>query len=43
MWELQNILVYIIVLAALFFLVKKFILKKKKPNAKGCDSACNCH
>lgn len=43
MWEFQNILVYLIVLTALFFLVRKFFLKKKKRNAAGCESGCGCH
>jgi hypothetical protein len=43
MWELQNILVYLIVLAAVVDLVKKFFLKKKKNSAPGCDSGCDCH
>jgi len=43
MWEFQNILVYLIVLAAVVYLVKKFFLKKKNRNAAGCDSGCGCH
>ncbi|WP_083578264.1 FeoB-associated Cys-rich membrane protein [Tangfeifania diversioriginum] len=43
MWELQNILVYLIVLAAVVYLVKKIFMKKKKQNAAGCDSGCGCH
>lgn len=43
MWEFQNILVYIIVLAALYFLVKKFFLKKNKQNKSGCEVGCGCH
>jgi hypothetical protein len=42
-WELQNILVYLIVLTALAYLVKKFFLKIKKTNAAGCDTNCGCH
>ncbi len=40
--DLQNILVYLIVLGALLFLVKKFILTKKKRNSAGCASDCGC-
>ncbi|RIH65052.1 FeoB-associated Cys-rich membrane protein [Mariniphaga sediminis] len=43
MWELQNILVYLIVLAALAYLVKKFFLKKKRNSHSGCDTNCGCH
>jgi hypothetical protein len=27
----------------LFFLAKKFFLKKKKRNKAGCESGCSCH
>jgi hypothetical protein len=43
MFELQNILVYIILVAALLFLVKKFFLKNKKRNKAECEEGCGCH
>jgi len=46
---LQHILVYLILAAAVGYLVKKFLLPKslfasKKSGGKGCGSDdCNCH
>ena len=37
MWNFQNIIVYIIVFAAVIWLVKKFFWKKKKSNQKDAD------
>lgn len=43
MLNLQTILVYLIVLAAVAYLFKKFFLKKKKGTKPGCDTNCSCH
>ncbi len=50
MFEVQNILVYITVLVAVGFLVKKFLLpkpifsgQKKKPTNVCNDNNCGCH
>ncbi|KOH42579.1 hypothetical protein NC99_45870 [Sunxiuqinia dokdonensis] len=46
MWSIQNILVYLALAGALFFLVKKYFFKKnKKMNGSDCgDSGCSgCH
>jgi hypothetical protein len=43
MWNLQNILVYLALLAALIYLAKKYFFKKKKRSSSGCESDCNCH
>ena len=41
---IQNLLVYLTVLAAFAWLVKKFFLKKKSSGASGCKgSGCSCH
>ncbi|WP_156033006.1 FeoB-associated Cys-rich membrane protein [Sediminibacter sp. Hel_I_10] len=42
---LQNIFVFIALAFALTFLVRKFIWKPKKADAKGCGSGddCGCH
>ena len=37
---MQEIFVYIIVVLAVVFLVKKFFFKPK--NKKGCDTDCGC-
>jgi len=37
---MQEIIVYIIVVLAVAFLVKKFFFKSK--NKKNCDSGCGC-
>ena len=36
---IQEILTYIIVIAAVFYLLKKFLFKSSE---KGCDTDCNC-
>ncbi|WP_298763136.1 FeoB-associated Cys-rich membrane protein [uncultured Polaribacter sp.] len=38
---MQQIIVYILVLVAVFFLLKKYILPSKKKT--GCSTDCNCH
>jgi len=45
MWSLQNILVYLALAGALFFLVKKYFFKKeKKKDGSVCgDNDCGCH
>jgi len=43
MWNLQNILVYLALLTALIYLVKKYFFKKKNRSSSGCESDCNCH
>ena len=44
MWELQNIIVYLIVLAALVFVEKKLFLKIISYNSAGCETGCgSCH
>jgi hypothetical protein len=37
----QEALVYIALAAALLYLGRKFLFRKKK-NKKGCDTDCNC-
>ncbi|WP_408029307.1 FeoB-associated Cys-rich membrane protein [Tenacibaculum xiamenense] len=37
---MQEVLTYIAVVGALFFLVRKFFWKSKK--SKGCDTNCGC-
>ncbi|RPE00192.1 FeoB-associated Cys-rich membrane protein [Aureibaculum marinum] len=37
---IQNILVYIAVALALFFLIRKFLFKPKKKS--GCGTDCGC-
>ncbi|WBX71139.1 FeoB-associated Cys-rich membrane protein [Tenacibaculum retecalamus] len=37
---MQEIITYIIVGLAVFFLVKKFFIKTKK--SQGCSADCNC-
>ncbi|WP_418646402.1 FeoB-associated Cys-rich membrane protein [Tenacibaculum insulae] len=37
---MQEIITYIIVVLAVFFLIKKFFLKSKKN--KGCHTDCDC-
>jgi len=36
---MQTIIVYILVAAAVFYLLRKFVFKKKKD---GCNNDCNC-
>ena len=44
MWNLQNILVYLTLLAAVVYLIKKFFLKKKKGPSSACgETDCKCH
>ena len=44
MWNFQNIVVYIIVLAAVLWLIKKFFWKKKNSFSADCGKAdCDCH
>ncbi|NVK51839.1 MAG: FeoB-associated Cys-rich membrane protein [Flavobacteriaceae bacterium] len=38
---MQQIAVYIILVLAIAFLVKKFFFRSKK-NKKGCDADCGC-
>jgi hypothetical protein len=38
---LQQVLVYVILVAALLFLLKNYIFRGKKKN--NCDSDCDCH
>ncbi|MDH3381253.1 MAG: FeoB-associated Cys-rich membrane protein [Flavobacteriaceae bacterium] len=39
---MQEILVYIAIIFAIAFLIRKFLFPSKKKK-KGCDSSCNCH
>ncbi|MDO9261204.1 MAG: FeoB-associated Cys-rich membrane protein [Flavobacteriaceae bacterium] len=39
---MQEILVYIAILFAVIFLIKKFIFPSKKKK-NGCETNCNCH
>ncbi|MFP9097651.1 FeoB-associated Cys-rich membrane protein [Flavobacterium sp. RHBU_24] len=39
--NIQDIITYTLVIAAVAFLVKKFFFKKKK--AAGCGDDCGCH
>ena len=38
---MQEIITYIILAGAIYFLGRKFIFKPKK-NKKGCDTGCGC-
>lgn len=40
-FEMQEILVYISLFFALWFLIRKYFLKSKKKNG-GCDKDCGC-
>ncbi|MFL9844141.1 FeoB-associated Cys-rich membrane protein [Flavobacterium sp. ST-119] len=40
--DLQDIIVYVLVIGATAFLVKKFFFKKKKAGNCGSDD-CGCH
>jgi flagellar biogenesis protein FliO len=37
---MQEVITYIILVIAVYFLVRKFIFKPK--NKKGCDTDCGC-
>ena len=44
MWNFQDILVYLAVAVAVFFLIRKYFFKKKKKNGSACgDANCGCH
>ena len=38
---MQEVIVYFLVVLAVFFLVKKYVFPSKK--AKNCNSNCGCH
>lgn len=38
---MQEVIVYIILFLAVFFLVRKYFFKPKK-NKKGCNTDCGC-
>lgn len=40
---IQEILAFIVLFAAIFFLVKKFFWKKKDEKGCGTDDNCGCH
>ncbi len=42
MIEIQEILAFIVLFAAIFFLIKKFFWKKNKKSC-GTDDNCGCH
>lgn len=41
--DAQSIIAYVIVAIAAVFLVKKFLLPKKKKAGCGSNDDCNCH
>ncbi|MFV0592736.1 MAG: FeoB-associated Cys-rich membrane protein [Draconibacterium sp.] len=44
MWEFQNIVVYIVVLSAVLWLVKKLFWKKRGNHSGTCgNTECGCH
>jgi len=38
---MQEIITYIVLILAIYFLMRKFIFKPKG-NKKGCDTGCGC-
>jgi hypothetical protein len=41
--DLQQILVYLSLFIAVFFLIKKFFWKKRDKKSKSCGDDCACH
>lgn len=43
MWGFQDIMVYLIGLAAIVYLIKKLFFKKKQAGNSCGEGECNCH
>lgn len=44
MKDIQEIMVYLAVAAAVFFLIKKYLFKKKNKKSRACGGTdCGCH